>query len=159
MKPAAPERECELRVAAARGERQREAAAETRVDVRDQVRTVVLAETLNVRRPDEPQLLGNISCELDQLRVANRHALDRFAALRLDHRARDRVQAAPIEIAEDVDRELLARETDLHDRLDRRVAEEELELRAVGGAVDVPRAETMTRLDEQRERRVVRHRI
>ena len=42
-------------------------------------------------------------------RVLDRHALDRLAALRLDHRARDRVQAAAVEVAEDVDRELLAR--------------------------------------------------
>ena len=65
---------------------------------------------------------------LDQLRVLDRHALDRFAALRLDHRPRDRVQAAAVEVAEDVDRELLALADLLHDRRDRRVAEEEVEL-------------------------------
>src|SRR4029450_10708738 len=69
-------------------------------------------------------------------------------ALRLEHRSRDRVQAAAVEIAEDIDRELLAGEAGLHDRLDRRVAEEEVELRAVLGAIDVARAEGDARPDE-----------
>ena len=59
---------------------------------------------------------------VDQLRVLDRHALDRLAALRLDHRARNRVQAAAVEVAEHVDRELLARAHLLHHRVDRRVA-------------------------------------
>ena len=66
--------------------------------------------------------------ELDQLAVVDRHALDRLAALRLDHRARDRVQAAAVEVAEDVDRELLAAAHELHHRVGRRVREEEVEL-------------------------------
>ena len=108
-------------------------------------RPVGLAEALDVRRPDDADGLGDLTRVLDQLPVLDRRALDRLAALRLDHRARDRVQAGALEVAEDVDRELLALAELLHERVDRRVAEEELELgtvRAPGrcGASRSPRA-------------------
>ena len=50
--------DCErkLRVTPSRSEGQREPAAEARVDVRDVMRTVGLAEALDVRRPDELKL-------------------------------------------------------------------------------------------------------
>src|SRR5438093_3696788 len=119
-------RECErkLRITSAGGEWQRKAAAEPRVDVREVVRPVGLAEALDVRRPDELELLGDVAGQLDQLLVANAHPFDRLAALRLDHRARDRVETTTFEVAEHVDRKLLATEARLHDRVDGRVAEE-----------------------------------
>ena len=120
------------------------------------MRAVLLAEALDVRRADEAELLRRIAGELDQPLVADRHPLDRLAPLRLDHRARNRVQAPAFEVAEDVDRELLAGEARLHDRIDGRVAEEEAQLRAVLRPVDVPRAETAASLDEEREPRIVR---
>ena len=91
---------------------------------------------------------------VDQLRIPRRHTLDGFAAFRLDHCSRDRIQAAALGVAEDVDRELLAVAHLLHHRLLGRVAEEELQLAAVGGAVDVPRAEAAPRLHEHREAEV-----
>ncbi len=72
------------------------------------MRAVLLAETLDVGGPDELQLLGDVAGEVDQPLVADGHSLDRLAALRLDHRPRDRVQAASFEVPEDVDGELLA---------------------------------------------------
>ena len=98
---------------------------------------VLLPEALDVRRADQPELLCDVARELDQRLVADRHPFDRLAALRLDHRARDRVQAAAVEVAEDVDRELFAAELRLDDRVDGRVREEEVELRSVGGSVNV----------------------
>ena len=119
------------------------------------MRAVRLTEALDVCGADELQLLRDVARDVDQPLVANRHALDRLAPFRLDHRARDRIQTAAVEIAEDVDRELLAREADLHDRVDRRVAEEEPELRPVIRAIDVTGAEALPGLHEQRKRRVV----
>ena len=92
---AAGERERELRVAAAGCERERERAAEARVDVGHGQRAVRLAEALDVCRADDADRLGDPGAVLDQLAVRERPALDRLAALRLDHRARDRVEAAP----------------------------------------------------------------
>src|SRR5260221_266932 len=79
--------------------------------------------------------------DLDQRVVADRHALDRLAALRLDHRAWHRVEAARFEVAEDIDRELLAAAARLHHRVVVGVVEEELELAAIGAAVNATRAE------------------
>src|SRR5205085_12625088 len=61
-----------------------------------------------------------------------------------------------LETAEGVDGELHYLHGFLHDRLDRRVTEEEVELRSVRRSIDVTRAETHPRLHEQRKRRVVR---
>ena len=91
--------------------------------------------------------------------VANRHALDRLAALRLDHRPRNGVEAARLEIAEEVDRELLAGAARLHHRVLGRVVEEELELAAIGAAVDAARPEAVARLHEHGEREVVGERV
>ena len=113
---AARESERELRVAAAGGEREREASAEAGVHVRDRQAAVGLAEALHVRRPLDPHGLRDVAAVLDQLPVLERGALDRLAALGQEHRARDRVQAARFEIAEDVDRELLAEALLLHER-------------------------------------------
>ena len=44
--------------------------------------------------PTMPQRLGDAPAVLDQLLVLDRHALDRLAALRLDHRARDRARGS-----------------------------------------------------------------
>src|SRR5207302_5290768 len=100
------DREDELRVAAAGREREREAATEARIDVRDAVRAVGLSEALDVRDALQRDRLRDVAADLDQLGVLDRHALDRLAPLRLDHRARDRVQAPALEVAHDVDREL-----------------------------------------------------
>src|SRR3954453_20890112 len=59
--------EGQLRVPAPGGSRQREGAAEARVDVGDAVRPVRLAEALDVRRPDEPDGLRDVASDLDQL--------------------------------------------------------------------------------------------
>ncbi len=125
------ERQRKLREAAPGRRRQREGAAEARVDVGHQMRAVRLSEALDVGRADEPERLRDVPPDLDQLGVANRHALDRLAALRLDHRPRNGVEAARLEIAEEVDRELLAGAARLHHRVLGRVVEEELELAAV----------------------------
>ena len=155
---AAGELERELGVAAPRGERQRERAAEARVDVGDRQAAVGLAEALDVGRADDADRLGDPRAVRDQLGVLERPALDRLAALRLDHRARDRVQAAALEVAEHVDRELLAEAALLHHRVDRRRAQVEGELLGVVGAVDVARPEPLAHLDEERVAGVVRER-
>src|SRR4051812_44311257 len=54
---ASRQRERQLRVAAPRGGRQRESAAEARVDVRHLVRPVRLAEALDAGRPAQAQRL------------------------------------------------------------------------------------------------------
>src|SRR6266550_8892316 len=104
---------------------------------------VGLAEALNVRRADEADRLGHQAPDLDQLGVGDRHPLDRLSAFRLDHRARDRIEAAPLEVAEDVNRELLAVAYGLHHRVLARVAKEELELARVLAAVDPTRSEPL----------------
>src|SRR3954470_1816853 len=98
---AAGERQRELRVAAPGCGRQREPAAEAGVDVRDVVHAVALPEALDVRGPDEVERLRDAAAELDQRPVLDRLTLDRLAPLRLDHRARDRVEAAAVPVAED----------------------------------------------------------
>ena len=90
---AAREGDRELRVAAAGGEREREAAAEARVHVRHRQAAVRLAEALDVRRPLDPDGLGDEAPVLDQLLVLDGRALDRLAPFRQEHRPRDRVQA------------------------------------------------------------------
>ena len=142
------ERDRQLGIAAACRGRQREAASEARVDVGDLVAPVRLTKALDVGRASQRQRLRDAAAELDQLVVLDRLPLDRLAALRLDHRARDRVQAAGLEIAEDVDRELLAEAELLDERIDRRVAQEELELGRIVRTVDVARAEPLPHLDE-----------
>ena len=87
------ERDRELGVATARRARQRKSAAKPRIYVRDGQRAVRLAEALDVRRADNPDGLGDATAVRDQLVVLDRGPLDRLAALRLDHRPRDRVQA------------------------------------------------------------------
>src|SRR6185295_8491009 len=82
---AARERESELGVAAACRERERETAAEARIDVGDVVRAVCLTEALDVRGADELELLRDVARDVDQTLVANRHALDRLASFGLDH--------------------------------------------------------------------------
>src|SRR4029078_7295082 len=111
---------------------------------------VRLAKALDVRGADDAQGLRHVPPMVDQLRIPRRHALDGFAAFRLDHCSRDRIQAPALGVAEDVDRELLAQTHFLHHRFLRRVAEEEVDLTPVGGSVDVPRAETAARLHEYR---------
>src|SRR5207244_10036256 len=84
---------------------------------------------------------------IDQLLVADDRPLDRLSAARLEHRPRDRVQAAPLEVAEAIDRELGTVHGALdHDRL-AHVAGEEARLRGVLGAVDRARARTTAGLD------------
>src|ERR687895_274567 len=144
--PARPRR------AAPRGERKREAAAEARVHVGDVMAAVVLAEALDVRRTPDRERLRDVSPERDQVPVLHRHALDGFAALGLDHCSRDRIQAAPLEVAQHVDRELLALAARLDERRHRRPLEVERELRTVVRTVDVPRAEALPRLDEYGKR-------
>ena len=148
------ERERELGITRPRRGRQREAAAETRVDVGDRQRAVRLAEALDVCGANHAHGLRDAPPMVDQLRILDRHALDGFAAFRLDHCSRDRIEAARLEVAEDIDRELLAPAHLLDHRIGRRVAEEEVELGAIFGSIDVPGAEAAPRLDEQRERRV-----
>ena len=69
--------------------------------------------------PTIPIVSATCGAVLDQLTVLEREALDRLAALRLDHRARDRIEAAALDVAEDVDRELLAETSLLDHRVDR----------------------------------------
>src|SRR5581483_7426446 len=66
-------------------------------------------------------------------------------------RSRHRVETARLEVAEDVDGELLAAAARLDQRVDARVAEEEVELAAVVAAEDVARSEAAARLHEERE--------
>src|SRR5436309_14562016 len=77
----ARQRERELGISPAGSEREREAAAEARVDVGDEVRSIGLTEALDVRRAHELQLLRDLAGERDQPLVANRHPFDRLAAL------------------------------------------------------------------------------
>src|SRR6185295_8201542 len=100
-------------------------------------------EALDVRRPADAERLRDEAAEVDQVPVPDRLALDRLAALGLDHRPRHRAEAAPVEVAEDVDRELLPRADALHHRADRREVQEELELALGLRTVDVPRAEAV----------------
>src|SRR6185312_11041544 len=104
---AACEGERELRVASTGGEREREAAAEAGVDVGDLVPVVGDAEALDVGRAPDRQRLGDQPSELDQRLVLDRRTFDRLAALGLDHRPGDRAETPALEVAEDVDRELL----------------------------------------------------
>src|SRR6266511_784134 len=150
------ERDRQLGIAAAGSKRKREGTAEARVHVGDLVAALLLPEALDVGGALEPERLGHMGAVLDQVPVLDRHPLDRLAAPRLDHRPRDRVQAAPVEVAEDVDRELLALAALLDERLRLRVAEEEVELLTVLGAVDVLGAETLASLDEDRKCELVR---
>src|SRR2546430_15337630 len=57
---AAGQRERELGIAPTRSEGKGKTAAEARIDVRQEMRAVGLAETLDVRRPDELQPLGDV---------------------------------------------------------------------------------------------------
>ena len=77
-------------------------------------------------------------------------------ALGLDHRARHGLEAAAREVADEVDRELLARAERLHHGFRGRVAEEERELVGVLRLVDVAGREAAPRLDEHRKGKLVR---
>src|SRR4029077_9247608 len=72
---AAGERERELRIATAGGERQRGSAAEPRVDVGDLAAALSDAEALDVRRAPDRQRLRDEPPELDELRILQAHAL------------------------------------------------------------------------------------
>ncbi len=74
-------------------------------------------------------------------------ALDRLAPARLEHRARNRVQAAPAEVAEAVDRQLGAAHRALDHRRLGHVVDEEPRLRGVVGEVDRARAGAPPGLD------------
>src|SRR6185295_4890765 len=106
------------------------------------------AEALDGGRPNNPERLAHVAAESDELVVRDRPPLDGLAALRLDHRPRDRIQAAPLEVAEDVQRELLACADLLDERFGRGASEEEIELLTILGTEDVARAETAPRLHE-----------
>ena len=74
-------------------------------------------------------------------------ALDRLAPARLEHRARDRVQAAAVEVAEAVDRALGAAHRALDHRCLGDVVEKEPRLGGVVGEVDRARAGAAPGLD------------
>jgi hypothetical protein len=112
------------------------------------------AEALDGARAAQAECLGDGAADLDQGGVFERRALDLLAALRLNHRARDRVEAAAIEVAEHVDREFGAAAALLHHRRQRGVAEEEVELAAIGAAEDALRAASLAHLDEHGEAQV-----
>ena len=103
-----------------------------------------------VAGPATAQRLHHAPAELDQLLVVDHFALDRLASARLEHRARDRVQAAPVVVAEAVDRQLRT----VHRALDHHrlgyVVDEEACLRGVVGEVDRARARAATGLDHHR---------
>ena len=86
--------------------RRRVGAAEARVDVGDAEADVLVTEGLDRARTACADRLDDVACERDQLGVLDDGALDRLAPARLDHRARDRVEAAPVAVAERVDRVL-----------------------------------------------------
>ncbi len=145
------ERQRQSRVLAPGREREREGAAEAQVHVRHPAVARRGAEALHRRRADHAEGLAHVAPERDELVVGDRHPLDRLAAFRLDHRSRDRVQAAAFEIAEDVHGELLAGADLLHERLRRGAGEEEVELLPVLRAEDVARPEAAPGLHEDRE--------
>ena len=111
-----------------------EGAAEAGVDVGHAQAELGVAEHLHGRRTAQRQRLGDGAAEVDQLRVGDRRALDRLAAARLEHRARDRVQAAAVAVAQQVDGELGA----VHEALDHH------RLLDVGGEEVAPRARRRT---------------
>ena len=131
---------------------ERKPAAEARIDVGHDELAVGLSEALHVGRADDAERLGHPAAELDQILILDRHALDRFAALRLDHCSGHGCQAAGVEVAEDVDGELRPEAGRLHHRVRGGVPEEELELDRIRGAVDVPRAEAASCLHEDGKR-------
>jgi hypothetical protein len=130
--------------------RRREGAAEARVDVGDAEPDLAVAEDLHGAGAAHAERLDDRAAELDQLGVGDRRALDRLAAARLEHRARDRVEAAAVEVGERVDRELRA----VHRALDHRrllhVAHEEGCFLGVVREVDRARAGTLARLHHHR---------
>src|SRR4051812_48730056 len=76
--------------------RRRVGAAEARVDVGDAEADVLVAEGLDRAWAARADRLHDVASERDKLGVVNDGALDRLAPARLDHRARDRVEAAPV---------------------------------------------------------------
>src|SRR6185312_12405339 len=70
----------------------RKGPPEAGVDVGYAEAYVGVAEHLDRRGPPHAERLDDLAAELDHLRVVDRGALDRLAATRLEHRARDRVQ-------------------------------------------------------------------
>ena len=115
---------------ATRRERHGEASAEARVDVRHRKRSVGSRKHCTFAGPLIPTALRSGRRTRSSSRSLSR-PLDRLAALGQEHRARNRIQAAAVHVAEDVDRELLAETGLLHERRDVRVREEERELVAV----------------------------
>ena len=89
--------------------------------------------------------------DLDDLGVVGDLALDGLAAARLEHRARDRVDAAPVPVAERVDRDVLAAEHPLPHRRLADVLGEEVRLAAVVGDEHRARQRAEARLDDDRE--------
>ena len=114
------ERERELRVAAAGRERQRKRAAEARIDVGDRQRAVRLAEALDRSPgPTIPTRLG------DTARRARSAPRSWIVMPLIDSPPFDSIivrgiafRQRPVEVAEDVDRELLAAAARLHERVD-----------------------------------------
>ncbi len=100
---------------------------------------------LGPRKPSASQTRRARSVELG---VVEHLALDRLAAAGLEHGARDRVEADPVEVAQAVDGELLAAHGALdHDGL-LDVVDEERGLRGVLGQVDGAGARALARLDD-----------
>ncbi len=138
------QRDRELRVAAAGRAREREGAAEARVDVRDRERAVRLAEALDVGGADDarssPRPARRARSARQSLIVVpliDSPPFDWIIVRGIAFRQRpSRSQKTSIENSSPA-------AALLHERVDRRVAEEEVELGAVGGAVDVPRAEAL----------------
>src|SRR4051794_32681734 len=122
--------------------------AEARVHVGDAKPDLGVAEGLHRAGPAHGQRLADRPAEFDQLAVGDHRALDRLATARFDHRARDRVEAAAVEVTEDVDRELGAahQPLDHHRLLLLDVPDEELHLLAVCRRVDRARAGPASRL-------------
>jgi hypothetical protein len=147
------------RKVAAGGQRQGEGAADARIDVGHLVPVGRLAEALDRAGAAQAEHLGDRAAHLHERGILEGGALDLLAALRLDHRARNRVEAAAVEVAQHVDRELRARAALLHHRGQGGVAEEEVELAAIGAAEDALRAAALAHLDEHGETQILRQRV
>ena len=105
--------------------------------------------------PTIPSASATRPAVLDQVPVLDRHPLDRLAALRLDHRARDRVRGSGASRSQKTSIENSSPRADLlHHRRRRSCSRGRSRARARSvGAVDVARAEPAARLDEHREAR------
>ena len=151
------ERERELRVAAAGGERQREGAAEARVDVGHGERAVGLAEALDARRPDDPDRLGDgRACSIRSgsridIPLIDSPPLDWIIVRAIALRQRpSRSQKTSIENSSPTHSSCTIDSTGVWRRKNSSSV-------GIGRPVDVPRAEAFADLDEQRIAGVVRH--